>query len=40
MRNARSYSELPESVKRVIAKINRGPRKSVKKVPVLRKAPL
>jgi uncharacterized protein (DUF4415 family) len=34
MRNAMSFSELPESVKRVIANIKRGPQKAAKKVPV------
>jgi len=34
MRNAMSFSELPESVKRVIANIKRGPQKAATKVPV------
>jgi uncharacterized protein (DUF4415 family) len=33
MRNAMSFSELPESVKKAILKIKRGPQKAAKKVP-------
>jgi uncharacterized protein (DUF4415 family) len=34
MRNAIPFSELPESVKRAISKIKRGPQKAPTKVPV------
>jgi len=34
MRSAMSFSELPDSIKRVIANRKRGPQKAAKKVPV------